>query len=295
MKRALLSAIVFVLTSAIGVSSAKAQINSPEDAARVCQNAPPPVWALAAIALTTLAETGSAVDYGAIAGDADGQGMSVGLMQWNFGQGTIAPLVARMENVDAVAASTMPTYGARFVAEVRRAGVPDTRAAALAWIRHTQASDNATLRREARAFFRSRESQAAQTALAQDLALDAWRYAQTWMRDVREGCNPTFAQFAVFFDYINHGGATNAAEITRMIAEYGEVRNQYTAQNRAHYSRRIALGEVTWIMGFPHERPCAIPSVERGGGAQAHVWDAQANCQIWRQTVEGGAEVGKTS
>ena len=43
------------------------------------------------------------LDYHALADNFDGQGTSFGLIQWNFGQGTLGPILLRMYNADATA------------------------------------------------------------------------------------------------------------------------------------------------------------------------------------------------
>src|SRR5690606_38699245 len=43
------------------------------------------------------------LDYHALADNFDGQGTSFGLIHWNFGQGTLGPILLRMFNADATA------------------------------------------------------------------------------------------------------------------------------------------------------------------------------------------------
>lgn len=49
-----------------------------------------------ALQVTTYYEGGKAMHYQAVAGDFDGQGISFGLIQWNFGQDTLGPLLKKM-------------------------------------------------------------------------------------------------------------------------------------------------------------------------------------------------------
>ena len=49
-----------------------------------------------ALKITTVFEGGKSMNYQALAGDFDGQGMSFGLIQWNFGQNTLGPLLKLM-------------------------------------------------------------------------------------------------------------------------------------------------------------------------------------------------------
>jgi hypothetical protein len=50
-------------------------------------------WALQ---VTTVFEGGKSMNYQALADDFDGQGTSFGLIQWNFGQNTLGPLLNKM-------------------------------------------------------------------------------------------------------------------------------------------------------------------------------------------------------
>jgi hypothetical protein len=56
-----------------------------------------------ALKITTYFEGGSSMNYQALAGDFDGQGTSFGLIQWNFGQNTLGPLLKKMLAKDAKA------------------------------------------------------------------------------------------------------------------------------------------------------------------------------------------------
>ena len=250
-------------------------------------------WVDTAIALTTYAETGRAGDYSAVADNADGQGLSIGLLQWNFGQGTIAKIVNGVADAAAIAARTMPVYGGAFLSNAAKAGVVAQRPDAMKWVIDTQASDKATLFAEVRAFLQDPAVKASQDAAALKEANDAWQRARDWMEDVRSGCRPQFAQFAVFFDYLNHGGKGNSAEITDVVTAYGKARgSNVDSMTRQAYSEYIARSEATWVMGYPHYRPCAQPSIKRSadqGEKKAHGWDAQYNCAVWRGSVENGA------
>jgi hypothetical protein len=85
-----------------------------------------------------------------------------------------------------------------------------------------------------------------QDAAAFEEGNEAWKRARAWMWGVRDGCRPHFAQFAVFFDYLNHGGKGNSTEITDVVAAYGAARgSNVNSQTRREYSQYIALGEAT--------------------------------------------------
>jgi hypothetical protein len=54
-----------------------------------------------ALKITTFFEGGKSMNYQALADDFDGQGTSFGLIQWNFGQNTLGPLLKKMKAANA--------------------------------------------------------------------------------------------------------------------------------------------------------------------------------------------------
>jgi hypothetical protein len=68
-------------------------------------------WLETALRLTGNFET-NGDPFAQAAGDFDGQGISMGVLQWNLGQDTLQKLVKRAGR-DAVLAA-MPIYGAKF-------------------------------------------------------------------------------------------------------------------------------------------------------------------------------------
>jgi len=259
----------------------------------------PAEWLTTAVAITTFMETGRPADYSAIADNADKQGMSVGILQWNFGQGTIAKIVGGTANVDAVALETMPVFGKDFVAQAKKSGGEKiAREAATKWVADAQAANGQALYAEVRKFLADPAVKASQDNAAKAEGELAWKSASRWMEKVRNGCTPQFAQFAVFFDYLNHGGPSNSIEITDVVSAYGAARKALDSDTRNRYSQFIALSEATWVMGFPHYRPCAIPVIARSQEtgknqftevSNKHAWDSQYNCAAWKQAIEGNS------
>ena len=56
-----------------------------------------------ALRISTYFEGGRSMNYQALADDFDGMGTSFGLIQWNFGSGTLGPLLVEMLNANATA------------------------------------------------------------------------------------------------------------------------------------------------------------------------------------------------
>ena len=64
-----------------------------------------------ALKITTFFEGGKSMNYQALAGDFDGQGTSFGLIQWNFGQNTLGPLLKKMIAADATSFGSKTVTG----------------------------------------------------------------------------------------------------------------------------------------------------------------------------------------
>lgn len=98
-----------------------------------------------ALRITTAFEGGKSMNYQALADDFDGQGMSFGLIQWNFGQDTLGPLLKRMLAQDGAAFAACFGPGTNY-ATLKTALERDDQAGQLAWARALQRSDKAAWR-----------------------------------------------------------------------------------------------------------------------------------------------------
>ena len=67
-----------------------------------------------ALKITTVFEGGKSMNYQALADDTDYQATSYGLIQWNFGQGTLGPLLKKMLNQDPTAFAGCFSTGADY-------------------------------------------------------------------------------------------------------------------------------------------------------------------------------------
>jgi hypothetical protein len=56
-----------------------------------------------ALTVTSYFETSKPMNYQGVVGDFDGQGVSFGIIQWNFGRGTLGPLLKQMLQTDEAA------------------------------------------------------------------------------------------------------------------------------------------------------------------------------------------------
>ncbi len=95
-----------------------------------------------ALKITTHFEGGKSMNYQALAGDFDGQGTSFGLIQWNFGQNTLGPLLKKMLAYDAKAFAKCFSADAGFET-LKKALDENNQAAQLKWARALQKDQKA--------------------------------------------------------------------------------------------------------------------------------------------------------
>ncbi|HWY23081.1 MAG TPA: hypothetical protein VNX26_17785 [Candidatus Acidoferrum sp.] len=94
-----------------------------------------------ALAITTVFEGSQSMNYGALAGDElDGMGMSFGLIQWNFGQNTLGPILKMMLNKDAAAFAACFGTDANYDT-LKKALIAGDQNAELKWARALQKSN----------------------------------------------------------------------------------------------------------------------------------------------------------
>ena len=253
--------------------------------------AAPPVrpagWGEAATDMTRMLETARPADpaaYATIAGDGDQQGLSVGTMQWNFGQGTIADLLARARTADAVAAAKMPMYGATFLVYARASADAARRNAALAWVRGLQMGKtiDPDFKAELIAFLTDPAIVAAQDSFEEDYRNQAWALATTWATAMEGRPAPTYEEFAVFYDMRVQGGSGYLDDLEQLLERYAVI---FKAQRSDAFSVKAVTAAAYVTM--KENRPCAVPGSPRKS-AGGHVWDAQANCALWRRLIAKG-------
>lgn len=255
--------------------------------------APPPTWAQASSMMTRLLETSAPSNlavYTTMAGDKDRQGLSVGALQWNLGQGTLADLIDRTPDADALAARAMPFHGADFVKHARLSRDPLTRPEALAWARTVQTdgvlhSDFAV---ELEGFLGDPAVTAAQDAGEAVFRASAWNLATRWSTDLQGRPSPRFADYAFFYDMRVQAGARYLEEIEAVMAKLATFKAGETRD--ADFVSRARTGAA--FVAMKADAPCEIPTGRRPNLAAGHVWDGQANCAIWRAMIAAGETQG---
>ncbi len=156
---------------------------------------------------------------GAVSGDFDGQGISLGVLQWNIGQGSLQPMVRAIGRARVVA--LLPQLGTEFWTACT-SDIP----AGLAIVRGWQSGGalRPAARAELRDFTRSAEFTARQVAAARVVATSAWRAAGVWAADSTAPGGVSKALFCWFFDlYTQNGGLKGLtfADVAAFIAGHG--------------------------------------------------------------------------
>lgn len=205
-------------------------------------------WISAALELTGHFED-SASPWSAVTGNFDGMGVSLGVLQWNLGQGSLQPLVRKSgkPSVDA----TMPTIGAGFWAAIMPG--TDWRSIISHW--HAGKVLKPGPLKELRAFTGSAPFIAQQIDASGKVADTAYNLAKGWAdRD------PMFGEvsrplFCWFFDVVTQNGGLKGLTITEL--------NRF----RASTSDPVAL-VCDWLASQP--------------AAVAGFRDARKNAQLWQ-------------
>lgn len=273
--------------------AAQAQPAEPAPEPPAASAAPPPAWAQASSMMTRLLETAapsSLAVYITMAGDKDKQGLSVGALQWNFGQGTIADLIDKIPDADTRAAADMPFHGADFVKYARLSRDPLTRPEALAWARSVQEGGviDPAFAIELEGFLGDPAVVAAQDAGEQVFRASAWNLATRWAATLQGRPQPRFSEYAFFYDMRVQAGARYLEEIEAVMAKLATFKAGETRD--LDFTSRARTGAA--FVAMKNDTPCAIPTAKRPSLAPGHVWDGQANCAVWRTMIEGGETQG---
>ena len=179
-------------------------------------NSPLPDWTETALKVTGHFED-SDDPMGAVSGDFDDMGISLGVLQWNIGKGSLQPLVKRIGRAKVVGA--MPVYGADLWNACNSA-IPQ----GLAIVRGWQVGKK--LRRpvyaELKAFTHGGPFVDQQIAAADDVATRALAAAEAWA--AQDGGTADKWLFCWFFDLITqNGGLKNVThdDVTAFIGATG--------------------------------------------------------------------------
>lgn len=183
-----------------------------------------------ALRITTFFESSKSMNFQALADDFDGQGMSFGLIQWNFGQNTLGPLLKEMLATDAAAFAACfgPTTNfAVLKSALERSDNP----AQLVWTRELQKRDKPAWRAAFQAVGAIDRFNAIQLAEAEakfhPLTMQAVRQLRLIAPALMAAVE--FRSYAALFDLCVQQGA-----ITRALDAIGlRVKNEHPANQSA--------------------------------------------------------------
>lgn len=183
-----------------------------------------------ALRITTFFESSKSMNFQALAGDFDGQGMSFGLIQWNFGQNTLGPLLKKMLATDAAAFAACfgpTTHFPVLKSALERSDNP----AQLAWTRELQLRDKPAWRAAFEAIGAIDRFNAIQLAEAEakyhPLTMQAVRQLQVIAPALMSPV--AFRSYAALFDLcVQQGSITRALDAIRL-----RVRNENPANQSA--------------------------------------------------------------
>lgn len=138
--------------------------------------------------------------FGGVSGDFDGMGISLGVLQWNIGTGSLQPLVmsaGREAVIDA-----MPSHGEEFW---QSCNVPINQGLAIVRGWQNDSKLSASAHAELKFFAHSEQFMTQQISSAQKVAQHAWDAASNWNAQLgRE--SPDLHQFCWFFDLFTQNG-----------------------------------------------------------------------------------------
>jgi hypothetical protein len=189
---------------------------------------------LRCLALTAAFETSSSFPdcFCATTGDFDGQGISFGVLQWNFGQGTLQPMLQRMADRHGAAFDASFGGGAGEI----RAALGKPRPAQLLWTRTLQRESRRRLDEPWRGFFnalgRTTEFQDIQREASADILEDAQRMAAEYDLTSERG-------LALMFDIRVQNGSISADVKKRIKADIGKLPANQTSEDAEVARMRI--------------------------------------------------------
>lgn len=143
----------------------------------------------------------SADPFGAVSGDFDGMGISLGVLQWNIGQNSLQPLIRALGQAKVV--ELMPVFG-RDLWQAANNTLPNGLAIVRSW--QTGATLRAPVRAELKALTHSTAFVEQQIAKATLVAQQAFAAARVFAAEDPAYGQPTLPLFAWFFDVWTQNG-----------------------------------------------------------------------------------------
>jgi hypothetical protein len=214
----------------------------------------PSDWVKSALELTGHFED-SNDPFGGISGDFDGMGISLGVLQWNIGMGSLQPLVRALG--EPTIRALMPTYGGEFWRACSRP-IAEGLTIVRAWQRGSTLLP--PVYAELKRFTHSTEFVGRQVAAAHAVAARAFDAAEDWCKALPKATPNTKATFCWFFDVFTQNGGLKGLS-------YADVENFIEATGADRADDVIC----DWLAGRPSTDDAAP--------------DARRNAALWRNQV----------
>lgn len=191
---------------------------------------------------------------GAVSGNFDQMGVSLGVLQWNIGQGSLQPIVKAIGK--SVVTDTMPEHG-EDLWRACNAKIAEGLAIVRAWQPNNKLPK--AVFKELKAYVKCEPFQRQQLAVARRVGNVAWRTAVTWAQ--RQGrTEASKKEFCWFYDvYTQNGGLKSVTlqAVQNFIANHG--------------TESVDNLICDWLAAQPPKQPGSI--------------DARKNAKIWRDSV----------
>lgn len=170
------------------------------------------------VALTGSFETSSPVPqcFSGLTGNFDGQGISFGALQWNFGQGSLQPLLQKM--ISAHQSVIADIFGADF-AELQRMLAMTAKADQVAWAAGIQTA-KFSVNQPWRGYFTALGQTAEYQAIQGDAAAAVYQKGLGFCRQF--GLKSERA-VALMFDIVTQNGSINATVAARINADFANL------------------------------------------------------------------------
>lgn len=191
-------------------------------AALMSSDGPPPPavasepLATRCLALTGSFETGAPIPdcFAGLSGNFDGQGISFGVLQWNFGQGSLQPLLKEMDEKHSEVVDSV--FGTN--ASVLRAALSESEAGQMAWIRSIQTANviEEPWRGQFKALGRTSEFVGIETEHAAGLFSRAGSFCDEYSLSSERAA-------ALMFDILTQNGSISAAVKAQILADYATL------------------------------------------------------------------------
>jgi hypothetical protein len=214
----------------------------------------PDAWIRTALAVTGHFED-SENPLAAVTDDFDGMGVSLGVLQWNFGSMSLQPIA--LAAGETAIRKTMPAIGGDFL---RACTLPVKQCLALVRTWQPNSALTPAARAELRRFAGSDAFVAQQIKAASKVAAAAYAAAQQWAASATPPAPVTKREFAWFFDLLTQNGGLKGLD-----------RGDVDAFIAGHGAAQVDDFIANWL--------AARPASETG------YRDSRANAARWRGTI----------